>query len=399
MKWKKTRDSLQGWRELMRQRNNHQNCMNVVSLLVCNYLTFLSKANEGGGNDFKPGVFMSFTSTWTDITQILRSHFHHVSYSRITILSKCCKILRRLFCVFAGSAVCVWADVWQCREVQGTKKGFIFNFAIVPWRMRLLWACSLGAREVVLSGNMCTLGTVRGVAASFVQTVSSSLMVNAWNTDFKAQVVCSDLGNTCVYLGFLQRISTPVWEHAAWQVRTPCPVALRYASLCGTLANELRPTPDLVPQDGLRSFCSVDPLQFSSTGLRETLVLHCNSVWVQRNGEEEGTLGQTVLSAGVSPRPGPRQQTMPTFCACPIDSGCRGTLPWFSSMGTLRARGISLMARQELLWLQTLGQRAENKRYNEWKLATYTSAEMRRKGVGVPSGGADGKRDRDRTDH
>lgn len=33
----------------MRQRNNHQNCMNIVSLLVCNYLTFLSKANEGGG--------------------------------------------------------------------------------------------------------------------------------------------------------------------------------------------------------------------------------------------------------------------------------------------------------------------------------------------------------------
>lgn len=31
----------------MRQRNNHQNCMNVVSPLVCNYLTFLSKANEG----------------------------------------------------------------------------------------------------------------------------------------------------------------------------------------------------------------------------------------------------------------------------------------------------------------------------------------------------------------
>lgn len=31
----------------MRQRNNHHNCMNVVSPLVCNYLTFLSKANEG----------------------------------------------------------------------------------------------------------------------------------------------------------------------------------------------------------------------------------------------------------------------------------------------------------------------------------------------------------------
>lgn len=47
---------------------------------------------------------------------------------------------------------------------------------------------------MVLSGKACTLGTVRGVAASFVHTVSSSLMVNAWNTDFKAQVVYSDLG-------------------------------------------------------------------------------------------------------------------------------------------------------------------------------------------------------------
>lgn len=50
--------------------------MNVVSLLVCNYLTFLSKANEGG-NDFKPGVFMSFTSTWTDINyDLIFSPFH-----------------------------------------------------------------------------------------------------------------------------------------------------------------------------------------------------------------------------------------------------------------------------------------------------------------------------------
>lgn len=48
MKWgKKPRDSLQGWRELMRQRNNYQNSINVVSFLVCDYLTFLPKANEG----------------------------------------------------------------------------------------------------------------------------------------------------------------------------------------------------------------------------------------------------------------------------------------------------------------------------------------------------------------
>lgn len=68
-------------------------------------------------------------------------------------------------------------------------------------------------------------------------------------------------------------------------------------------------------------------------------------------GEEggAGTLGWTVLSAGVSPRPGPRRQTMPAHCACPIDSGCSGTLPWVPSMGSLRARGISLMGRQELL--------------------------------------------------
>lgn len=102
--------------------------------------------------------------------------------------------------------------------------------------------------------------------------------------------------------------------HAAWQVWTPCPVALRYAGPCGTLANELRPTPALVAHDGLGSFCSVDPFQFSRAGLRETLVLHSKGVWVQGNGEKEGTLGQTVLSAGVRPRPGPRRQTMPTFC-------------------------------------------------------------------------------------
>lgn len=47
---------------------------------------------------------------------------------------------------------------------------------------------------MALSGNTCSLGTVRGVAASFVQSVSSSLMLNAWNTDFKAQDVYSDLG-------------------------------------------------------------------------------------------------------------------------------------------------------------------------------------------------------------
>lgn len=66
---------------------------------------------------------------------------------------------------------------------------------------------------------------------------------------------------------------------------------------------------------------------------------------------------------------------MPAHCACPIDSGCSGTLPWVPSMGSLRAGGISLMGRQELLWLQTLGQRAQNKCYNGSRFATYTSTE------------------------
>lgn len=80
----------------------------------------------------------------------------------------------------------------------------------------------------------------------------------------------------------------------------------------------------------------------------------------------------SVLSAGVSPRPRPRRWTMPAHCACPIDSGCSGTLPWVPSMGSLGAGGISLMGRQELLWLQTLGQRPQNKRYNGSRLATCT---------------------------
>lgn len=66
-------------------------------------------------------------------------------------------------------------------------------------------------------------------------------------------------------------------------------------------------------------------------------------------GEVAGTLGWSILSAGVSPRPRPRRWTMPVHCACLIDSGCSGTLPWVPSMGSLRARGISLMGRQELL--------------------------------------------------
>lgn len=97
----------------------------------------------------------------------------------------------------------------------------------------------------------------------------------------------------------------------------------------------------------------------------------------QQGGWGAGTLGRSVLSAGVSPRLGPRWWTMPAHCAGPIDSGCSGTLPWVPSMGSLRARGISLMGRQELLWLQTLGQRAQNKHYDRSRSVTYTSTETR----------------------
>lgn len=97
----------------------------------------------------------------------------------------------------------------------------------------------------------------------------------------------------------------------------------------------------------------------------------------QQGGWGAGTLGRSVLSAGVSPRPGPRRWTMPAHCAGLIDSGCSGTLPWVPSMGSLRAGGISLMGRQELLWLQTLGQRAQNKHYDRSRSATYTSTETR----------------------
>lgn len=49
----------------------------------------------------------------------------------------------------------------------GTKKGSIFNFAMVPLPLRtwLLWACSLGA-GMAHSGNVHTLRTVQGVAHS-----------------------------------------------------------------------------------------------------------------------------------------------------------------------------------------------------------------------------------------
>lgn len=87
-----------------------------------------------------------------------------------------------------------------------------------------------------------------------------------------------------------------------------------------------------------------------------------------RGGER--TLGWTILSAGVSPRPEPRHQTMLALCACPIDSGGSGTLPRVTSMGSPRARGISLMGRQELLWLQTLGQRAQYKHYNRGEVSS-----------------------------
>ncbi len=121
----------------------------------------------------------------------------------------------------------------------------------------------------------------------------------------------------------------------------------------------------------------MDLLQFSGLGWGRPWCCIAVGVWVQDKGEGAGTLGWSILSAGVSPRPGPRRWTMPALCACPIDSGCSGTLPWVPSMGSLRARGISLMGRQALLWLQTLGQRAQNKRYNRSRLATYTSTETR----------------------
>lgn len=148
---------------------------------------------------------------------------------------------------------------------------------------------------------------------------------------------------------------------------------LRYMGLCGTLTAEVQwtYTQGLVAWTGSGQLAAWvcytgRPRYYIALGLI-----------VCKTGEGAGTLGWSILSAGVSPRPGPRRWTMPAHCACPIDSGCSGTLPWVPSMGSLRAGGISLMGRQELLWLQTLVQRAQNKHYNRSMLAIYTNRKMR----------------------
>lgn len=155
----------------------------------------------------------------------------------------------------------------------------------------------------------------------------------------------------------------------------PVPLVRYWDTLCGTLIAEVQWT-------WTQGLVALDWFQGSVTVLESWaeedpgITLHC--VWLRaEQGEGAGTVGWSILSAGVSPRPGPRRWTMPVHCACPIDSGCSGTLPWVPSMGSLRARGISLMGRQELLWLQTLGQRAQNKHYNRSMLAIYTNTEMR----------------------
>lgn len=101
----------------MRQRNNHQNCMNVVSPLVCNYLTFLSKANEGEmipnlgcSCPFKvPGPTLL---KYYDLIFIPFRIQELLSYQKAVKSSRLSRVCRGschgcVFCVFAGSAVCV----------------------------------------------------------------------------------------------------------------------------------------------------------------------------------------------------------------------------------------------------------------------------------------------------
>lgn len=66
----------------------------------------------------------------------------------------------------SSSACELTSESWS-REVPGTKKGSIFNSAMVPLPLRtwLLWACSLGA-GVAHSVSVHTLRTVQGVARS-----------------------------------------------------------------------------------------------------------------------------------------------------------------------------------------------------------------------------------------
>lgn len=74
-------------------------------------------------------------------------------------------LLDRPACVSSGACE-LTSESWS-REVPGTKKGSIFNSAMVPLPLRtwLLWACGLGA-GVAHSVNVHALRTVQGMAQS-----------------------------------------------------------------------------------------------------------------------------------------------------------------------------------------------------------------------------------------
>lgn len=106
----------------------------------------------------------------------------------------------------SSSACELTSESWS-REVPGTKKGSIFNSAMVPLPLRtwLLWACSLGA-GVAHSVSVHTLRTVQGVARSLRTIACSSRAkggkqrreqvrrhLNEQETDFRRQVVTPDL--------------------------------------------------------------------------------------------------------------------------------------------------------------------------------------------------------------
>lgn len=288
-------------------------------------------------------------------------------------------------------------------EVLGSKKGSIFNPAIVPLPLRtqLLWACCLEAgvarsgseraqrTSSARCGSLCLWSTLCSSHGEVANRWQHLTLIPNWLKTIAcifSPEVTQCLWRICIYLGLYSgyrhlSLSTCLRESSIGVQLHLSGIEIHrimWHSYRGGAVN--------------CGFSCIGPVRVSwqrgSVTVFQDWAEGDPGVTLQQiclgaeQGEGAGTLGWSVLSAGVSPRPGSRRWTMPVHCACLIDSGCSGTLPWVPSMGSLRARGISLMGRQELLWLQTLGQRAQNKRYNKSRLATYTVQRWGREGKG-----------------
>lgn len=62
-------------------------------------------------------------------------------------------------------------------------------------------------------------------------------------------------------------------------------------------------------------------------------MLHSKGVWVQGNGENEGTLGQTVLSAGVKAQASAQTADNANLLCVPLTAGVEAPSPGFHQWG------------------------------------------------------------------